>query len=226
MLVAPLDPLAASIFSLITIASMLLSFVMLGSRWLKDYMYAFGIQSWLIALLSALVGYYGHYPELYLIAVLTVLFRGLLLPYLVLRILRRLHVGRELHLVLQPSTSLIVGAICVIFSLVLAFRISTAIGYPEKIVVLALTVMFTMKLVGFLILSIRHEAVSHILGLMLLENGIFLGSQILIPGMPMLIELVVLFDLLVAVACFGVLVRYLLARVGSTSSLELNRLIG
>ena len=226
MLVAHLDPLAASIFNLITIASMLLSFVMLGSRWLKDYMYAFGIQSWLIALLSALVGYYGHYPELYLIAVLTVLFRGLLLPYLVLRILRRLHVGRELHLVLQPSTSLIVGAICVIFSLVLAFRISTAIGYPEKIVVLALTVMFTMKLVGFLILSIRHEAVSHILGLMLLENGIFLGSQILIPGMPMLIELVVLFDLLVAVACFGVLVRYLLARVGSTSSLELNRLIG
>ena len=86
--------------------------------------------------------------------------------------------------------------------------------------------MFTMKLVGFLILSIRHEAVSHILGLMLLENGIFLGSQILIPGMPMLIELVVLFDLLVAVACFGVLVRYLLARVGSTSSLELRRLIG
>jgi len=226
MLAAHLDPLAASIFSLITIASMLLSFVMLGSRWLKDYMYAFGIQSWLIALLSALVGYYGHYPELYLIAILTVLFRGLLLPYLVLRILRRLHVGRELHLVLQPSTSLIVGAICVIFSLVLAFRISTAIGFPENIVVLALTVMFTMKLVGFLILSIRHEAVSHILGLMLLENGIFLGSQILIPGMPILIELVVLFDLLVAVACFGVLIRYLMARVGSTSSLELKRLIG
>ena len=226
MLAAHLDPLAASIFSLITIASMLLSFVMLGSRWLKDYMYAFGIQSWLIALLSALVGYYGHYPELYLIAILTALFRGLLLPYLVLRILRRLHVERELHLALQPSSSLIVGAICVILSLVLAFRISTAIGFPENIVVLALMAMFTMKLVGFLILSIRHEAVSHILGLMLLENGIFLGSQILIPGMPMLIELVVLFDLLVAVACFGVLVRYLLARVGSTSSLELKRLIG
>lgn len=226
MLVTHLDPLAASIFSLIAIASMLLSFVMLGSRWLKDYMYAFGAQSWLIALLSALVGYYGHYPELYLIAVLTILFRGLFLPYLVLRILRRLHVDRELHLVIRPATSLIIGAACVIFALVVAFRISSAIGLSENVVVLALTVMFTMKLVGFLMLSVRHEAISQILGLMLLENGIFLGSQILIPGMPMLIELVVLFDLLVAVACFGVLVRYLLARVGSTSSLELRRLIG
>lgn len=226
MLAAHLDPLAASIFSLIAIASMLLSFVMLGSRWLKDYLYAFGVQSWLIALLSALVGYYGHYPELYLIAILTALFRGLFLPYLVLRILRRLHVDRELHLVVRPSTSLIIGAACVIFALVVAFRISSAVGFPEDIVVLALTVMFTMKLVGFLMLSLRHEAVSQILGLMLLENGIFLGSQILIPGMPMLIELVVLFDLLVAVACFGVLTRYLLARVGSTSSLELKRLVG
>jgi hydrogenase-4 component E len=226
MLATHLDPLTASIFSLITILSMLLSFVMLGSRWLKDYMYAFGFQSWLIALLSALVGYYGHYPELYLIAILTALFRGLFLPYLVLRILRRLHVEREMHLVVQPSTSLILGAICVIFSLVIAFRVSTAIGFPENIVILALTVMFTMKLVGFLMLSVRHEAVSQILGLMLLENGIFLGSQILIPGMPMLIELVVLFDLLVAVACFGVLVRYLLAGVGSTNILELKRLVG
>jgi len=84
----------------------------------------------------------------------------------------------------------------------------------------------SMKLIGFLMLSVRHEAISHILGLMILENGIFLGSQVLIPGMPLLIELVILFDLLVAVACFGVLARYLMERAGTTSSLKLRRLVG
>jgi hydrogenase-4 component E len=59
-----------------------------------------------------------------------------------------------------------------------------------------------------------------------LENGVFLGTQILVPGMPLIIELVLLFDLLIAVACFGVLVRYLLTHIGSTSSYELRRLIG
>jgi hydrogenase-4 component E len=226
MLATQLDPLAASLFSLIAIASMLLSFVMLGSRWLKNYLYAFGAQSWLIAVLSATVGYYGHYPELYLVAILTALFRGLFLPYLVLRILHRLKVNRELQVSMRPSTSLVIGAAAVVFALVVSSRIANAAGFPQDIVVLALTVMLTMKLVGFLMLSIRHEAVSHILGLLLLENGIFLGSQILIPGMPMLIELVILFDLLVAVACFGVLVRYLMAHVGSTSSLHLKRLVG
>lgn len=78
---------------------------------------------------------------------------------------------------------------------------------------------------GFLFL-LRHEAVSQILGLLVLENGIFLGSQILVPGMPLLIEMVILFDLLIIVACFGVLVGYLMTHAGTTSSLELKRLVG
>ncbi len=116
MLAAHLDPLAASLFSLLAIASLLLAFVMLGSRWLKDYMLAFAAQSWLIGMLSALIGYYGGYRELYWVALLTVLFRGIVLPWLILRILRRLNTARELHEVLSTSTSLVIGAAAVIFA--------------------------------------------------------------------------------------------------------------
>jgi len=226
MLVAHLSPLAASLFSLIAIASLLLAFVMLGSRWLRHYLYAFALESWLIALLSAAVGYYGHYPELYLIAVLTAVFRGCLLPYLLLRIVRRLNVARELHVVVQASSSLVIGAFAVVFALVVATHIGDGLGLGGTVVVLALTVMLSMKLIGFLMLTVRHEAISHILGLLVLENGIFLGSQILVPGMPLLLEIVILFDLLIIVACFGLLVQYLLSHVGTTSSLKLRRLVG
>jgi hydrogenase-4 component E len=226
MLVAHLDPLAASIFSLMAIMSLMLAFVMLGSRWLNNYLYAFAAESWVIAALSATVGFYGHYPELYLIALLTALFRGLLLPYLVWRIINRLHVTREIHEFLQPSSALVAGALAVVFALAVAYRIGQSLNLAGTVAVLALTIMLSMKLIGFLMLSVRHEALSQILGLLVLENGIFLGAQILVPGMPLLIEIVILFDLLVAVACFGVLVRYLVAHVGSTSSLDLKRLVG
>jgi hydrogenase-4 component E len=226
MLIQHLGPLASSLFSLLAIASLLLSFVMLGSRWLKNYLYAFAAESWIIAALSAAVGYYGNYPELYLIAMLTLLFRGLLLPYLIWRIIRRLNVGREIHVILQPSTSLVVGAFFVMFALSVSFRVATSFHLELTVAVLALTVMLSMKLIGFLMLAVRHEAISQILGLLVLENGIFLGSQILVPGMPLLIELVILFDLLIIVACFGVLVGYLLTHVGSTSTLDLKRLVG
>lgn len=226
MLIAHLDPLAASLFSLLALGSLLLSFVMLGSRWLKDYLLAFTAQSWLIALLSAAVAFYGGYHELYVIALLTAVFRGVLLPYLVWRIIVRLKVEREVHLVLQPASSLVVGALLVLFAFVVSTHLGDRLGLSGTVAVLALTVMLSMKLIGFLMLAVRHEAISQVLGLLVLENGIFLGSQILVPGMPMLIELVILFDLLVIVVSFGVLVRYLVAHVGSTSSRELRRLVG
>jgi len=226
MLIQNLNPLASSLFSLLAIASLLLSFVMLGSRWLKNYLYAFAAESWIIAILSAAIGYYGDYPELYLIAMLTLLFRGLLLPYLIWRIIRRLNVAHEIHVILQPSMSLVVGAFFVMFALSVSFRVATEFHLQLTVAVLALTVMLSMKLIGFLMLAVRHEAISQILGLLVLENGIFLGSQILVPGMPLLIELVILFDLLIIVACFGVLVGYLLTHVGTTSTLQLKRLVG
>lgn len=226
MLAAHLPPLAASLFSLLAITSLLLAFVMLGSRWLYEYMIAFAVQSWLIALLSAAVAYYGDYPELYGIAALTALFRGLVLPYLLLRIIRRLEIDRELHERLSPSSSLVVGGLLVVFAFVVSAHLGAALGLAGTVAVLALTVMLSMKLIGFLMLIVRSEVVSQILAILVLENGIFLGSQILVPGMPMLLELVILFDLLVVVACFGVLVRYLLIHAGTSSTRELTRLTG
>jgi hydrogenase-4 component E len=226
MPITNLTPLAGSLFSLLAIASLVLAFVMLGSRWLMDYLRAFMAESWLIAALSAAVAYYGDYPELYLVAVLTVVFRGLLVPYLLLRIIRRMHVDREIHESLQPSSALVAGAAAVIFAFVVAHHLGDRLNLAGTVAVLALTIMLSMKLIGFLMLAARHEAISQILGLLVLENGIFLGSQILVPGMPLLIELVILFDLLVVVASLGVLVRYLLAHVGSTSTRDLKRLVG
>ena len=226
MTILDTSPVLSTVLSLIVIGALLMSFVMLGSRWLRDYMLAFAVQSWLIAILSAIMGYVGGYTELYFVAVLTALFRGLVLPIALLWVLKRLHVNRELHEIVRPSTALIMGAVLVIFAVVVAYRIGGAVHLETRIVLLALTVMLSIKLIGFLMLAIRREAISSVLGVLMLENGIFLGSQILVPGMPLMIELVLLFDLLVAVTCFAVLVRYLLSSVGATSSHALQRLSG
>jgi len=226
MFLAHVTPLQASIFSSLAIVSLLLTFVMLGSHWLRNYVYAFAAQSWLIAALSAAVAYFGGYRELYAIAVLTALFRGLVLPLLLMRIVDRLHVKREIHAILQPSSSLVIGALVVMFAFVISNHMNQQALPAGRVVVLALTIMLSMKFLGFLMLAVRDEAISQILGLLVLENGIFLGSQILVPGMPLLIEIVILFDLLIVVACFGMLVRFLVVHAGTTSSRQLTRLVG
>ncbi len=221
-----LDPLTQALFSLLVIIALILSFVMLGSHWIKNHIVAFAAESWVIAALSAAVGIYGHYPELLFIAALTVLFRGALLPYLLLRIVNDLRLNREFAPLLQPSSSMVLGAVLVVFSYALAHRLGLRMQLSDDIVVLALTAMFSLKLIGFLMLVLRSEAVSSILGLLVIENGIFLGSQILVPGMPLLLEMVILFDLLIIVSTFSMLIRFLHQEVGTTSSRELTRLVG
>lgn len=226
MLIFHLNPLATAGFSLLVIVALTLSFVMLGSHWLRNHVYAFAAESWVIAAISIMVGAYGHYPELYVIAILTILFRGLLLPYLLLRIIDKLDVHREINALLSPARSLVIGVGLVVFAYEVSVHLGLELGLVNKIAILALTAMLGLKLVGFLIMILRTEAVSHILGLLLIENGIFLGSQILVPGMPLLLELVILFDLLIIVSTFGLLTRYLKAHTGSTSSRNLTRLVG
>ena len=226
MSILHLDPLTQALFSLLVIIALILSFVMLGSHWIKNHIVAFAAESWVIAALSAAVGIYGHYPELLFIAALTVLFRGALLPYLLLRIVNDLRLNREFEPLLQPSSSMVLGAVLVVFSYALAHRLGVRMRLGDDIVVLALTAMFSLKLIGFLMLVLRAEAVSSILGLLVIENGIFLGSQILVPGMPLLLEMVILFDLLIIVSTFGMLIRFLHQEVGTTSSRDLTRLVG
>ncbi len=226
MLSTGLDPLGASLVSLMAIASLLLAFVMLGSRWLDNYLYAFAAQSWTMAGLGVAVGWFAHSPELYVIAALSAAFRGLLLPYLLWRMIRRLAVARELHEIVRPASALVIGALGVIFALAVSSRIARPLGLGGTVAILALTVMLATMLIGFLMLAIRREAISQIIGLLVLENGIRLGAQILIPGMPLLIELMILADVLAAVACLGILVRYLLSRFGTASTVELRRLVG
>jgi hydrogenase-4 component E len=180
----------------------------------------------MMAGLGVAVGYFAAAPELYLIAALSAFFRGLVLPYLIWRMIRRLHLARELHEALRPASALVIGALGVVFALAVSSRIAARLGLAGTVAVLALTVMLATVLIGFLMLAIRREAVSQIIGLLVLENGIRLGAQILIPGMPLLIELMILADVLAAVACLGVLVRYLLTQFGTASTAELKRLVG
>src|SRR5579862_2239636 len=161
---------------------------MLGSRWLENYLYAFAGSSWAIAALAAVAAYFGGHADLYFIALITLVFRGIVLPYLIWRIIRTLEVDREIHEIIQPSSGLVIGALLVMFAFAVSVRLADRLGL-EHSAVLALTVMLSMTLIGFLMLAVRREALSQILGLLVVESGIRLGAQILVPGMPLLLEL-------------------------------------
>ncbi len=219
-------PVVVAVLSLLLIATLILGFVMLGSHWIRNHVYAFALQSWLIACVSVLVAVFGHYPLLFAVAGLTAAVRGVLIPYLVVRIIDRSGVGRESDPVLRSGSAMVVGALAVIFAYIVAAQIQRQLPHLLPLGVLGLTVMLATSMISFLTLSLRTEALSNLLGLLLIENGILAGEQILVPGMPFLLEIVILFDLLVIIATFAVLARSLHGSVGSTDIRKLGKLIG
>ncbi|MCI2975276.1 MAG: hypothetical protein MP439_04260 [Ferrimicrobium sp.] len=219
-------PIVVAVLSLALFVVLILSFVILGSHWVRNHVYAFALQSWVIGLISVIVAIWGHFPLSYGIAALTIVVRGILIPFFVVRILDRTGVGRESAPILRSSSAVVVGGVLVIFAFVIAEEVAHQLVSLPAVAVLALTVLLAVDFIAFLMLCLRTEALASLLGLLMIENGILAGSQILVPGMPFLLEIVILFDLLIIVATYAVLAPSLRARTGGTDVRALRELTG
>jgi hydrogenase-4 component E len=76
-------------------------------------------------------------------------------------------------------------------------------------------------LIGFFFMITRLNTVSQLIGLLTVENGIFLAT-----GLPLLVGILILFDVLIAVLVFGVLVRLLAVRRSTITTKPLRELKG
>jgi hydrogenase-4 component E len=185
---------------------------------------------WLVALQSALTGVAaisvglatgaGH---LVMGGLLAVGAKGVVVPFVLGSILRRSPVRQERHPLLGPRASLVV-AVAIVFVASAAANgafvgasVAAGRGLPAAIATV---------LTGLLIIMTRRKALSLVVGLLVFENGIALTAFALTYGMPFVVELGVLFDLLIAVVVAWVYARRMLDVLGSTSTDELRSLRG
>jgi len=80
--------------------------------------------------------------------------------------------------------------------------------------------------VSFVLMILRRDVISQAIGFFSLENGVSMASLVIAAGLPLILEVAFLFDLLVAVVVFGVLIRVQSGRTQSFSTVALDRLRG
>jgi hydrogenase-4 component E len=216
--------MATVLLNLMIVTILLSALVILGTRWLRVYIHAYALQSLTLSLLTALLALRTGHGILYVVAVLTYLVRGLIVPLILLRVTKNPVMEQEMNLFLKVPSSLLIGIGLVICAYLVSLRLLASQGEPS--VIGAVAVALALVLIGFFVLSCRSQAVTHVLALLIVENGIFLGSVVLAPGMPLIVELVVLFDILVTVIAMSVMVQIMAIRLGTTSAAELQRLTG
>jgi hydrogenase-4 component E len=90
----------------------------------------------------------------------------------------------------------------------------------------ALSISVAVILVAFVLMITRRDVASQAIGFFSLENGVSLTSLVVAAGMPLILEIAFLFDLLVAALVFGLLIRVHHGRADSLSTAELTSLRG
>jgi len=217
-------PIAASqILDALGAILLLTAFATVGTSRVKGYINAFAVQSVALALVAGVVGYFTDSIHLYVIAVLTLVIKTFAITAILRAVTTRLTLRREPGFALKLPASLLVAVLLTL----LAFFVSPAVVAPGTFLnEPPLAVSVALVLIGLFILSTRRHALAQVVGLLTIENGLFSGAIAIAYGMPLIVELGILFDILVAVLVLGLLVTLVQRQGLSVDSADLRRLRG
>ena len=161
----------------------------------------FTIQSILLASMAALVGYQSGLSHLYIIAALTLILKGVVIPRFLDYAIERIEVKREVEPLIGIPGSLLLSAAIVV---VAYFVTEPVINLTDVITRNCLAISLAVTLIGLLMMIIRRKAMTEMVGLLMMENGLFLAVISISYGMPLIVEMGIFFDVLVAVLIMGV----------------------
>jgi len=207
---------------------LVLQIMMVAQRWLVTNIRAFGVQSFMLGFIAATIAHFNHAPQIYIVAALTLVFKAILLPLVLERMVAKIEIRQEIEPFVNVPLSVIVSGLLTLLAYIVAesfHRPEEAIG-PASLGHNTLAVAIALFLIGFFMMVNRRKALTQVLGLLCLENGIFLAAISLTYGVPLLVELGITFDLLVAVMVLGILVYRIRETFDSMDVSKLSRLRG
>jgi hydrogenase-4 component E len=207
----------------VAVVVLLLEFGMLRATLLRSQVRLYAGQSLAVSVLAAVVAYGRDVPELYALAVLSLLLKVVVVPLVVLALLRDAHAEIAGSGALGVANQVLVAIGVTTFGF---FSVGVLGIHSSVLPTTALSLSVAVVLVAFVLMIMRRDVVSQAIGFFSLENGVSLASLVVAAGMPLILEVAFLFDLLVAVVVFGVLMRTHHRRTRSLSTETLDRLRG
>jgi hydrogenase-4 component E len=199
------------------------AYLMVGQKSLFTTIRLYAAQSLLLATVAVVMAISDARPHLFVMATMTTVLKGFLIPLFLMRVVDRIGIHREIEPFLNVPTSLLA---CLGLTVV-GYRVST--GFPEGTVGVThhvLGVGLSTLMIGLFLMVTRKKAITQILALLTVENAIFLVALGITSGMPLVVELGIFFDVILAVLVLGVLVRRIVDRFESMDVSRLSKLKG
>ncbi len=219
-----LDPRFATEFVDVAAASVvLLGILVVATRSIGRTIWMVALQAAFVGAAAVVVGAATGAWHLAFGGVVAIGLKGIAVPLVLGSILHRSSVRHERHPILGLRVALVAAVAIVFASSAAADGVSPVAGVAAD---RALPAAIAQVLTGLLVVMTRRKALSLVVGLLMFENGIALAAFSLTYGMPLVVELGVLFDVMIAVVVAWVYGRRMLDVFGSLSTDELRSLRG
>ena len=200
----------------------LISFMLLYQTRLYALIDVYSAQSFVLSLSVAWQAYVQGQPHMYITAAIAFLFKTIIIPVALHRIIARLGVHRDVENVVGIGPTMLGGLALVALSVVLMLRIA---GDADALAREDLAFALSVVLLGLLIMVTRRNAVSQVVGFMSLENGLVLAATGA-KGMPLVVEISIAFSVLIAFIVIGIFLFRIRERFDTVDIQALDRFRG
>ena len=200
---------------------LLTALIVLWRKGLPAYIAAYRWQSWLLAGITAVIGYFTHEPHLFVVAAALLVLKGIALPALLRRMVQRVAADLRIAPYVNTETSLVIAGLLVLFAYVLARPLMLVSQLPTRG---GLPVAMALVFVSLFIIVSRRKAITQIIGFLMLENAIALLAAVGTGGVPLLVELGVFLDALLVFLVMQVFVYHIHETFDTVDVDELQRL--
>ena len=200
----------------------LISLLMLYQDRLTALINVFAAQAVTLSLSVAWQAYIQGAPHLYITAGIALVFKALVIPIALHRIIKQLGIHREMDEVVGVGPTMLAGIALVALSLVVMLRVTEA---SDRLAHEDLAFALSVVLLGLLMMVTRRNAVGLVIGFMSIENGLVLAATGA-KGMPLVVEISVAFSVLVAFIVIGVFLFRIRERFETVDVAALDRFRG
>ena len=217
------NEISSQLIALLAAGMLVFQMLLVVQRMLLTNIRLFALQSLLLAAIAGIIAYAHNASHVYVVAALTILGKVLLLPWLLNRLVHRIQIHQEIEpLINAPTSMLICGGLTL-----LGYIVARPFTSLERLGNNTLAVAMTLMLTGFFLMFNRRKALTQVLALLTVENGVMLAAVALTTyGMPLVVELGIFFDVMVAVMILGILVYRIRETFASMDTSKLNQLKG
>lgn len=200
---------------------LMISFLMLMQARIINLIKLLIIQN--IVLISYLISKAYLYPssEIYISLAITFVIKVLILPFALWKLVGYLKLTQHIEPIMDKPTLQFIGILLITFSLLLSHQLEPTIGLHA---IAGFSLSLANSMLAILLIVFRRKAISQIVGLLIMENSIFLLSATLTAGFPWVIELGIGFDVLIGFMIFGLFLLRIRTTHGSLHLQHLEKL--